>query len=154
MFKEFRDFIMRGNVVDLAIGIIIGAAFTTVVDSLVNDILMPPIGMLLGGVDFANLFINLSGGGYTSLAAAQEAGAATINYGVFLNSLISFLIVALAVFFIVKGINRMRESVPVGKKAEPEPEEEVKTKQCPFCYTMIPYEATRCPNCTSDLGIA
>ena len=150
MFKEFRDFIMRGNVVDLAVGVIIGAAFTTVVDSLVNDIIMPPVGMALGRVDFSDLYINLSGGSYDSLSAAQEAGAATINYGMFLNSLISFLIVALVVFFVVKGINRMREGVPVGKEGEPEAEEP-KTKQCPFCYTMIPYAAIRCPHCTSDL---
>lgn len=151
MLKEFRDFIMRGNVVDLAVGIIIGAAFTTVVDSLVNDIIMPPVGMALGGVDFANLYLNLSGGSYDSLAAAQEAGAATINYGLFLNNVITFLIVALAVFFVVKAVNRLREGVPVGKKASPDAEEP-ETKQCPYCYTMIPYAAIRCPHCTSDLG--
>ncbi|NDJ34041.1 MAG: large-conductance mechanosensitive channel protein MscL [Chloroflexi bacterium] len=108
MFKEFRDFIARGSVIDLAVGIIIGSAFTTVVNSLVNDIIMPPIGLLIGGVDFTQLYINLSGGDYESLAAAQEAGAATINIGLFINNIITFLIIALAVFLLVRGINRLR----------------------------------------------
>lgn len=149
MLKEFRDFAMRGNVVDLAIGIIIGAAFTEVVNSLVDDILMGPIGVLLGRVDFSNFYINLSGTHYDSLAAAQEAGAATINYGLFLNSLVSFLIVAFAVFLIVKAVNRLRESVTTADEAAAEDQPDV--KKCPYCFTMIPHEAVRCPNCTSSL---
>lgn len=115
MWKEFRTFIMRGNVIDLAVGIIIGAAFTAIVNSLVNDIIMPPIGQILGNVDFSNLFINLSGGSYDSLAAAQEAGAATINYGLFINNVITFLITAFAVFLLVRAVNRINE---MGKKEE------------------------------------
>ncbi len=115
MFEEFKKFIMRGNVIDLAVGIIIGGAFGTIVTSLVNDIIMPPIGMILGGVDFSNLYINLSGGEYESLAQAQEAGAATINYGLFINNLINFLIIAFAVFLLVRAVNRMQE---MGKKKE------------------------------------
>lgn len=144
MLKEFQKFIARGNVIDLAVGIVIGAAFTSVVNSFVNDILMPPIGMLSGGVDFSNLFVNLSGGDYPSLAAAQEAGAATLNYGLFLNSIISFLIVSFAVFLLVQSYNRLREqeeSVPAA------PTE----KECPFCRFTIPLGATRCAHCTSEL---
>jgi len=144
--KEFKDFAIRGNVIDLAIGIIIGAAFSGVVNSLVNDIIMPPIGMLVGQVDFSNLFIDLSGGGYESLAEAQVAGAATINYGLFLNQIINFLIVSFAVFLLVRQINRMK------KQYEPEPEEvEPTTKDCPYCLSTIPLKATRCPQCTSEL---
>ena len=146
-FKEFREFAMRGSVVDLAIGIIIGAAFTTVVTSLVNDILMPPIGELTGGVDFTNLFINLSGGNYDSLEAAQAAGAATINYGLFINSLINFAIVALAVFLLVKQMNRLfaKEDAPA--------DEDATTRDCPYCLQTVPINATRCAYCTSELEI-
>ena len=145
MLKEFREFAMRGSVVDLAVGVIIGGAFGAIVTSLVNDIIMPPIGVLLGNVDFTDLFINLSGGSYPSLAAAQEAGAATINYGVFINTIINFLIVALALFFVIRGMNSMQ------KKEEEAPAEPT-TKECPHCFTEIPLKATRCPHCTSELG--
>ena len=143
-FEEFKQFIMRGNVLDLAVGIIIGAAFTSIVNSLVNDIIMPPIGMLLGNVDFSNLYINLTDTDYDSLAAAQEAGAATINYGVFLNAVITFLIVALVVFLLIKQVNRFFP------KPTEEPSEPI-AKNCPYCMTEIPIKATRCPNCTSEL---
>ncbi len=143
MLKEFKQFAMRGNVVDMAVGIIIGAAFGKIVSSLVNDVIMPPIGLLLGGVDFSELYINLSGGTYPSLAAAKEAGAATINYGIFLNTVLDFIIVAFAVFLLVRAVNRLAvKPVP----AEPT------TKDCPFCLSKIPIKATRCPFCTSDLG--
>ncbi len=146
MFKEFKEFAMRGSVVDMAVGIIIGAAFGTIVTSLVADVLMPPIGLLLGKVDFANLYILLSGAGpYPSLAAAQAAGAVTMNYGQFLNKIISFLIVAFALFLVIRGVNRMK------KKAEPAPAEPT-TKDCPFCATAVPIKAVRCPHCTSELG--
>jgi large conductance mechanosensitive channel len=144
MWSEFRTFIARGNVMDLAVGIVIGAAFTSVVNSFVNDILMPPIGLLSGGVDFTNLFINLSGEEYASLAAAQEAGAPTINYGLFFNAIISFLIVAFAVFLLVKSYNRLREekeSVPAAPTDQ----------TCPFCRFTIPLGASRCAHCTSAL---
>jgi large conductance mechanosensitive channel len=148
MLEEFKKFAMRGNVVDMAVGIIIGGAFGTIVKSLVSDVIMPPIGLLLGGVDFSDLFVTLKEGAvagpYTTLAAAQEAGAVTISYGLFINSVISFLIVAFAVFLLIKGINNLQAE-------EPEPEEEVTTKSCPFCVTEIAIEATRCPNCTSTL---
>tara|TARA_R110002049_G_scaffold67693_5_gene175757 strand:+ start:4637 stop:5083 length:447 start_codon:yes stop_codon:yes gene_type:complete len=148
MLEEFKKFAMRGNVVDMAVGIIIGGAFGTIVKSLVSDVIMPPIGLLLGGVDFSDLFVTLKEGAvagpYTTLAAAQEAGAVTISYGLFINSVISFLIVAFAVFLLIKGINNLQAE-------EPEPEEEVTTKKCPFCVTEIAIEATRCPNCTSTL---
>jgi large conductance mechanosensitive channel len=147
-FKEFRDFAMRGNVMDMAVGIIIGAAFGTIVNSLVNDIIMPPIGELLGGVDFTDLYINLSGGDYASLAAARDAGAATINYGLFINALINFIIIAFAVFLIVKAVNR---ASTLAKKEEEEAPPPPTKKNCPFCATEIPIEATRCPNCTSQL---
>jgi large conductance mechanosensitive channel len=146
MMAEFKQFIMRGNVLDLAIGIIIGAAFGGVVSSLVNDIIMPPIGRLLSNVNFTDLFINLSDGDYDSLAAAKEAGAATINYGSFINAVINFLIIAFVVFLIVKWVNRMTRQV----KPEPAPSEPV-NKECPYCVTSIPIKATRCPNCTSQL---
>lgn len=147
MWNEFRKFIARGSVFDLAVGIVIGAAFTSVVNSFVNDILMPPIGLATGGVDFSNLFITLGEGEYASLAEAQEAGAATINYGFFLNNIISFLIVAFAVFLLVRGYNRLREqqeSVP----ATPTDQE------CPFCRFTIPLGASRCAHCTSELPAA
>lgn len=144
MLKEFKEFAMRGNVFDMAIGIVIGVAFGAIVASFVDDILMPPIGMLLGGVDFTNLFISLDGQNYASLAAAQAAGAATINYGLFISTVIDFLIVAFVIFLLVRQINRMRaepEEVP----AEPT------TKDCPYCATEIPIQATRCPHCTSEI---
>ncbi len=144
-FDEFREFIQRGSVIDLAVGIIIGTSFNSIVNSLVNDIIMPPIGLLLNDVDFTNLFINLSDGDYKTLAAAQEAGAATINYGMFINTLINFLIIALVVFIIVRQINRMRRKEEAGEAPAPT------TKNCPYCYSTIPLQATRCPNCTSEL---
>lgn len=143
--EEFRKFIARGNVIDLAVGIVIGAAFATVVTSFVDDILMPPIGLLLGGVDFSNLFITLSEGEYASLAAAKEAGAATINYGLFVNNIISFLIVSFAVFMVVRAYNRMRK---------PEPEAASTEKPCPYCLMTVPLAATRCGHCTSEIGSA
>jgi large conductance mechanosensitive channel len=144
MWKEFREFAMRGNVVDLAVGIIIGAAFGRIVNSLVNDILMPPLGVVLGRVDFSNLFINLSDKHYDSLADAKTAGAATINYGVFVNNIIDFLIVAFAVFLLVKQVNRMMP--------KPAPAAAPATKDCPYCKSTIPEAATRCPHCTSELA--
>ncbi len=144
MWKEFRDFAMRGNVIDLAIGIIIGAAFGKIVTSLVNDILMPPLGVILGKVDFSNLFINLSGKSYSSLNDAKAAGAATINYGVFVNNIIDFLIVAFAVFLLVKQINRFMPKPPALPPAE--------AKECAYCKSSIPKAATRCPHCTSQLA--
>jgi large conductance mechanosensitive channel len=144
MWKELKAFIMRGSVIDLAIGVIIGGAFGAIVTSLVNDVLMPPIGLLLGGVDFGNLYINLSGGTYASLAAAKEAGAATINYGLFLNAIINFVIIAVVLFFVIKAVNRLQA------KPKPAPAEPT-TKDCPFCFTAIPIKATRCPHCTSQL---
>ncbi len=150
MFKEFKDFAMRGNVVDMAVGIIIGAAFGAIVKSLVADVLMPPIGMLMGDVDFENLFLVLKQGAeaaapYASLAEAKEAGAITINYGVFINNVISFIIVAFAVFMLIRNINKL-------KKEEEAPPAEPTTKECPHCMTEIPIKATRCPNCTSELA--
>ena len=147
MFKEFKEFAMRGNVVDMAVGIIIGAAFGTIVKSLVDDMLMPPIGMLLGNVDFSNIFFTLKDGAkaagpYASLAAAKAAGAVTINLGIFINTIISFLIVAFAVFLVIRGINRMK------KEAPPAPPD---TRECPFCLSAIPLKASRCPHCTSQL---
>jgi large conductance mechanosensitive channel len=141
MLEEFKKLVMRGSVIDLAVGVIIGAAFGKIVSSLVNDIVMPPIGLLLGRVNFANLYVNLSGKAYESLAAAKEAGAATINYGAFLNTIIEFLIVAFVLFLIIKQVNRMQAK----KEAAPT------TKECPFCGTAIPIQAKRCPNCTSQL---
>ena len=146
MLSEFRKFIMQGNVIDLAVGIVIGAAFGTVVKSFVDDILMPPIGMLLGGVDFTELYVNLSGGRYPSLEKAKEAGAATINYGIFLNNVIAFVIVAFAVFLLVRGYGRVRAR-EVAAPA-PAPDE----KDCPFCRMRIPAGASRCAHCTSELG--
>jgi large conductance mechanosensitive channel len=149
MVKEFREFAMRGNVVDMAVGIIIGGAFGTIVKSLVSDVMMPPLGLLLGGVDFSDLFITLKQGAtvagpYATLAAAQAAGAVTISYGLFINSVISFLIVAFAVFLLIKGINKLQRE----KEAPPA---EPTTKDCPKCFTAIPIKATRCPHCTSDI---
>jgi large conductance mechanosensitive channel len=143
MFKEFREFAVKGNVLDMAVGIIIGAAFGKIVTSFVEDIIMPPIGLLLGKVDFSGLFLNLSGADHASLAAAKAAGAATINYGLFLNHVFSFVIVAFAVFMLVKGVNKLRR--------QEETAEEATEKPCPFCATNIPIAATRCPHCTSQL---
>lgn len=145
MIKEFKEFILRGNVLDLAIGIVIGAAFGAIVASFVKDILMPPIGLLLGGADFANNFIVLkgpAGATYATLDAAQKAGAVTWNYGQFINAIINFLIVAFAVFLVVKAYNRTKQA-PAPAPAN--------TKECPFCISTIPLKAKRCPNCTSEL---
>ena len=147
MVKEFKEFVARGSVLDMAIGIIVGAAFGKIVTSFVNDVLMPPIGLLLGRVDFANLYVNLSGGSYASLADAQAAGAVTINYGVFINTVLDFIIVALAIFLVIRQVNRMR------REPEPVPAEPT-TKECPYCLSEIPIKATRCPNCTSQLSAA
>jgi len=148
MFKDFKEFAMRGNVVDMAVGIIIGAAFGTIVKSLVSDILMPPIGILLGGVDFSALFVVIKegtvGGPYETIKAAQEAGAVTINYGVFIMTIISFLIVAFSVFLVIRSINKL-------KKQEEAPSAVPTTKECPFCLSVIPIKATRCGYCTSEL---
>ena len=148
MLREFREFAMRGSVVDLAIGIIIGAAFGKIVTSFVSDILMPPIGLLLGQVDFSNLFINLSGKTYPSVAAAKEAGAPTLNYGLFINNILDFVIVAFAVFLLVRGINRLKSKQPEAPADAPT------TKDCPYCLSTIPLKATRCPNCTSNIPAA
>jgi large conductance mechanosensitive channel len=147
MLKEFKAFIMRGNVLDLAVGIIIGAAFGSIVKSLVDDVIMPPVGLALGNVDFSNLFVLLKEGAkaappYASLADAQAAGAVTLNYGLFINNVVTFLIVALAVFLVVRAANRLRP---------PEAAEAPNTKDCPFCRMPIPVGAVRCPECTSDL---
>ena len=144
MLKEFKEFAMRGNVIDLAVGVIIGAAFGTIVKSLVEDVLMPPIGLLVGGLDFSNLFVSLSGQHYPSLAAAKEAGAPTINYGLFLNNVLNFMIVAFAVFLLVRQINRLKRETPVPPPAPTE-------KPCPYCISTIQLAATRCPHCTSEL---
>jgi len=147
MLKEFKEFALRGNVVDMAVGIIIGAAFGKIVSSLVADIIMPPIGVLMGNVDFSELFINLSDQTYASLAQAKEAGAATINYGIFVNTVIDFVIVAFAIFMAIRMMNRMkREEVPA--PAAPT------TKECPHCLSTVPLKATRCGYCTSELQAA
>ena len=145
MFKDFKEFVMRGNMLDMAVGIIIGAAFGTIVSSLVSDIIMPPIGLLLGGVDFSNFFAVIKGtGSFETLAAAKEAGAVTINYGVFINALISFLIIAFVLFMIIRTFNKLK------RKEEPAPAEPT-TKECPFCLSSIPIKATKCAHCTSAL---
>jgi large conductance mechanosensitive channel len=147
MLKEFRDFALRGNVVDMAIGIIIGAAFGVIVQSLVADVIMPPIGLLLGKVDFANLHVVLKAGAtsgpYATIAEAHNTGAVTLNYGQFINHVFSFVIVAFAVFLVVKQVNRFRSPAPAPA-----------TKDCPYCFSAIAVNATRCPHCTSDLGAA
>jgi large conductance mechanosensitive channel len=142
MLKEFKEFVMRGNVVDLAIGIVIGVAFGKIVTSFVEDVLMPPIGLALGNVDFSNLFINLSGKDYPSVAAAKAAGAATLNYGIFFNAIINFLIIAFAIFILIKQINRWQKPAPAAAPT---------TKDCPHCLLPIPVNATRCAHCTSEL---
>jgi large conductance mechanosensitive channel len=150
MFKEFKEFAMKGNVIDMAVGIIIGAAFGTIVNSLVQDVIMPPIGLLLGNVDFSNIFAVLKegkvAGPYASVAAAKAAGAVTINFGVFVNTIISFILIAFAVFLLVRTINRMR-------REEEAPPPVPTTKECTYCFSNIPIKATRCPNCTSELKI-
>jgi len=146
MLKEFRDFAMRGNVIDLAIGVIIGASFGAIVNSLVKDILMPPLGLLLGKVDFANLFWVLKTGTpgepYATLADAQAAGAVTMNYGLFINVIVSFVIVAFAIFLLIRTVNRMQKPAPAAAPT---------TKECPYCFTTISIKAKRCPSCTSQL---
>jgi len=153
MWKEFREFALRGNVVDLAVGIIIGVAFGAIVTSLVSDMIMPPIGLLLGDVDFRNLFVVLREGAtvgpYSSLDAAKAAGAVTINYGVFIITIISFIIIAFAVFMIVRSVNRARRQMEAQKEAVTPAEPT--TKECPYCLSVIPLKASRCPNCTSQL---
>ncbi len=151
MIKEFKEFAVKGNVVDMAIGIVIGAAFGAIIKSLVADVIMPPIGLLLGNVDFSNLFIVLkegakAAGPYAALAEAKAAGAVTVNYGLFINTIISFLIIAFAIFIVIKQINNLK------KKEEPKPVSPT-TKDCPNCFTTIHIKATRCPNCTSELAI-
>jgi large conductance mechanosensitive channel len=143
MLKEFKEFALRGNVLDLAIGVIIGGAFGKIVTSLVNDIVMPPIGLLLGKVDFSNLYINLSGKSYANLADAQAAGAATINYGAFLNTVIDFIIVAFVIFLLIRQVNRI--------KPKPAPVEPA-SRECPYCFSKISVKASRCPNCTSEVA--
>ena len=142
MFKEFKDFILRGNVVDLAVGIIIGGAFGKIVSFLVADVLMPPLGRLVGNVDFSDLFINLSGTPYPSLAAAKAAGAATINYGLFINTVIDFVIMAAAIFILIKQVNRLKKPAAVAPPS---------TKACPYCLSNVPLKAIRCSACTSEL---
>ena len=147
MLKEFKEFAMRGNVVDMAVGIIIGASFGGIISSLVADVVMPPIGMMLGNVDFANLFVTLkegakAAGPYASLAEAKAAGAVTLNVGVFFNTIVNFLIVAFAMFLVIRGMNRMKREAPAAAPT---------TKECPHCFTAIPIKAKRCPNCTSQL---
>jgi large conductance mechanosensitive channel len=147
MFKEFKEFAMRGNVVDMAVGIVIGAAFGLIVKSLVDDVLMPPIGVLLGGVDFSSLFWVLkpgsAAGPYPTVAAAKQAGAVTLNFGMFINTVINFIIIAFAIFMVVKGMNRMKREQPAAAPT---------TKDCPYCCSAIPIQASRCPNCTSELS--
>lgn len=146
MLKEFKEFALRGNVLDMAVGIIIGAAFGKIITSFVKDVLMPPLGMMLGQVDFANLFIDLSGQSYATLAEAQEAGAATINYGVFINTVVDFLLVALAIFLLIRQVNRMMR-----KETPPPPPN---SKDCPFCLSKVAIKASRCAFCTSELKAA
>lgn len=151
MMKEFKEFAVKGNVIDMAVGIIIGAAFGTIVKSLVADVIMPPIGLLLGNVDFSNLFIVLKQGAevagpYATVADAATAGAVTLNYGMFINTIISFLIVAFAIFMVVKNMNKLK------RKEEPAPAAAPTTKECPYCFTEIPIKATRCSGCTAELA--
>lgn len=146
MWKEFKAFMAKGNVVDLAVAFIMGAAFAKIVNSFVEDVLMPPLGLLLGRVDFTNLFISLSGAPFATLAAAKEAGAPTINYGMFINALVSFVIVAFALFLMVRSMSRMQRQKQVAEAPKAE------TRECPFCYSAISLKAVRCPHCTSDLS--
>ena len=151
MFKEFKEFAMRGNVVDMAVGIIIGAAFGTIISSFVSDIIMPPIGLLLSNVDFSTLFIILKegkvAGPYASIAAAKAAGAVTINYGVFVNTIINFVIVAFAVFLLIRNINRLQ-------RQKETPPAMPTTKECPYCLSVVPVKAIRCAHCTSELKVS
>ncbi len=144
MLDEFKKFAMRGNVVDMAVGIVIGAAFGKIVSSLVKDVIMPPIGLLMGNVDFSSLFINLSDTEYESLKAAQEAGAATINYGLFINTVLDFIIIAFAIFMVIKALNK-------AKKKEEAPPAAATTKSCPECLSQVPIAAKRCAHCTSAI---
>jgi len=148
MFKDFKEFIMRGNVIDMAVGIVIGAAFGIIIKSLVEDVIMPPIGMLLGSVDFTNLFLILKEGSvagpYASLVDAKKAGAVTINYGMFINTVISFLIIAFTIFLVIRNINKLRREKEV-------PSPVPTTKECPYCLSAVPIKATRCAYCTSEL---
>ena len=148
MVKEFKTFILRGNVMDMAVGIIIGAAFGKIATSLVNDILMPPLGLVLGHVDFSNLFINLSSQHFDSLAAAKKAGAPTLNYGMFINTVLEFVIVAFAIFLVIRVVNRLTATLQESEPPAPT------TKECPFCVSLIPLKAKRCPQCTSELAAA
>ena len=145
MLKEFKEFAVKGNMVDMAVGIIIGTAFGKIVTSLVSDVIMPPIGLILNKVDFSNLYINLSGSDYSSLAEAQAAGVPTINYGIFLDALINFIIIAFVVFLLIKQINRLRKTMGIASES--------KTVKCPFCFSSISKKATRCPNCTSKTEV-
>lgn len=147
MLKEFREFAMRGNVIDMAVGIIIGVAFGKIVSSMVSDILMPPLGLLIGGVDFSSLFLNISGQAYPSLAAAKAAGAPTLNYGIFIQTVFDFLIVAFVIFLLVRQVSALT------KKPEAPPGPPT-TKSCPYCLSSIPIKATRCPHCTSEIKVA
>ncbi len=142
MLNEFKKFAMKGNVLDMAVGVVIGAAFGKIISSFVNDVLMPPIGLLLGKVDFSNLFINLSGKTFETLGEAKKAGAATLNYGLFINTILDFIIIAFAVFLLVKQVNRFKKEAP-----PPTPD----AKECPYCFSSIPMKAVRCPQCTSQL---
>lgn len=144
MLKDFKDFAVKGNVIDLAVGVIIGGAFGKIVTSLVNDMIMPIIGLLIGKVDFTNLYISLDGTKYPSLAAAQAAGAATFNYGIFINTIIEFIIIAFSIFIVIRQIAKFNRKEEIVAPA-------VTTKECPYCYTHIHIDATRCPNCTSEL---
>jgi large conductance mechanosensitive channel len=148
MFKDFKEFIMRGNVIDMAVGIVIGAAFGVIIKSLVEDVIMPPIGLLLGSVDFTNLFLILKegtiAGPYASLVDAKKAGAVTINYGMFINTVISFLIIAFTIFIVIRNINKLRREKEVPSPAPT-------TKECPYCLSAVPIKATRCAYCTSEL---
>jgi large conductance mechanosensitive channel len=145
MLKEFKEFAMKGNVLDMAVGVVIGAAFGKITSSFVTDVLMPPLSLLLGRVNFSNLFITLSGQSFATLEEAKKAGAVTLNYGLFANTVVDFLFVAFAVFILVKQVNRLRAPAPVAP---------VTTKDCPFCTSAIPLKATRCPQCTADLKVA
>ena len=147
MLKEFREFIARGNVIDMAVGIIVGAAFGKIIASLVDDVVMPPVGLLIGGIDFSNLFVSLGGQAYPSLKAAKDAGAPTLNYGIFFNNIINFLIISFVIFMIVRSVNRL-------KRQEPAPAAAPTTRDCPYCLSTIPIKATRCPHCTSEVRAA
>lgn len=146
MWKEFKEFAMKGNVIDLAVGVIIGGAFGKIVTSLVNDVVMPLLGLILGKIDFSNLFITLGSGHYKTIAEAQKAGVPTLNYGIFINNVVDFLIVAICVFLVIRQMNKVSKKLEKPKKAA-----EATTKKCKYCFTEIPVEATRCPHCTSEL---